>query len=70
MNRRTFFGLLLAPFIVKKTPAYSNYSDIQRVNITADLGRTPVWELGRKMPYYKFTNYPVNITEEIKLGGQ
>lgn len=39
---------------------------IQDIKITADLGRTPVWELGRIAPYHRYVNFPVNIKTDVE----
>lgn len=38
---------------------------IQNISISADLGREALYELGKKMPYFRFVNYPVTVTTEI-----
>ena len=38
---------------------------IQSINITADLGRESLFELGRKLPYFRFVSYPVKVNTEI-----
>lgn len=40
---------------------------IQTINISTDLGRTPLYELGRKNDYYKSVNYPIEVTTTIEL---
>ncbi len=42
-------------------------SMIQSFPISVDLLREEVWELGRKGPYFKWIDFPVEITEEIKV---
>jgi hypothetical protein len=45
-----------------------NYSaSIQNINITADLGREAIYELGHKAPYFRFVNFPVEISTEIEI---
>lgn len=39
---------------------------IQNIKITADLDREELFELGRKSQYYKFVDFPIEVTEEIK----
>ena len=68
MKRRIFFALLLTPilFIIPKKKSktrifgggihrltdFGNYAHIYPCNISANLGRTEIWELGRQKPYY------------------
>lgn len=33
---------------------------IQAIKVSANLGREQIYELGRKRPYYKFLEFPVN----------
>lgn len=39
---------------------------IQNITISTDLGREDILELGRKTPYYRAPNYPVEVTCEIE----
>lgn len=43
----------------------------QNVNISCQLGRESLMELGRKMPYFRFVKFPVEVTSEFEvlLGG-
>jgi len=48
--------------------AGGNYNcHVQRISISADLGRTPMFELGRRGAYHRFANYPVRVTSEISI---
>jgi hypothetical protein len=40
---------------------------IQNVSVTCDLGRQQIFELGRKSPYYRFVNFPVEVRTEIEV---
>lgn len=40
---------------------------IQNVTMSTDLGREPILELGRKLPYYRAPNFPVEVTCEIEV---
>lgn len=40
---------------------------VQSITITADLGRDSIFELGRKAPYWRFVNFPVEIRTEIEV---
>jgi len=42
-------------------------SHIQTVTVTADLGRTDLFELGRKSEYYKYADFPVEVTTTIDM---
>lgn len=39
-------------------------SNIQSINISVDLGREKIFELGRKQPYKLFAEFPVKINED------
>jgi hypothetical protein len=53
--------------------AGNNYSNnrplahIQNINIKVDLGRDNILELGRKAPYYRAPNFPVEVTSEFEV---
>jgi hypothetical protein len=38
---------------------------VQSWNITTDLGREEIFELGRKGAYFRFVNFPVEVTNDI-----
>ena len=40
---------------------------VQSVSCSVDLGREDLYELGRKGEYYKFVNFPVEVTTTIEL---
>ena len=40
---------------------------IQSWNISTDLGREELFELGRKGTYYRYVNFPVEVTNEITV---
>ncbi len=40
---------------------------IQTVTVSTDLGREDLFELGRRGPYFKFVNFPVEVTTAIEL---
>jgi hypothetical protein len=40
---------------------------LQSINVTADLGREDLFELGRRGNYFRFVNFPVEVTTEIGL---
>ena len=42
---------------------------IQKINISADLIKEKVWELGRRGPYYRYINFPTEVTEKIEIDG-
>lgn len=39
---------------------------VQNITISADLGRDNLNELGRKGPYFRFVNFPVEVSTEIE----
>lgn len=47
------------------------YAHVQNINISCQLGRESLMELGRKMPYFRFVKFPVEVTceFEVLLGG-
>lgn len=48
-------------------PIISGYDHVQTITISTDLGREDLFELGRKTPYYRAPNYPVEVTCEIEV---
>ena len=40
---------------------------IQSITISADLGRDPINELGRKAPYHRYVTFPVEVTCDIEV---
>lgn len=40
---------------------------IQKINVSAELDRTEIKELGRKTQYLRYVNFPVEITVSIEL---
>lgn len=40
---------------------------VQNITISADLGRDNLNELGRKGPYFRFVNFPVEVSTEIEV---
>jgi hypothetical protein len=40
---------------------------LNSINITCNLGRESISELGRRSPYYRYINFPVEVTSEIQL---
>lgn len=43
---------------------------IQNVTISANLGRTELFELGLRAPYFRYVNFPLEITTAIELTSQ
>ncbi len=39
---------------------------ISRISVTTDFGRENINELGRRGPYFRFINFPVDVTTEIE----
>jgi hypothetical protein len=40
---------------------------LTNISISTDLGREEMFELGRKGPYYRFVNFPIEVTTEIGM---
>jgi hypothetical protein len=40
---------------------------VQNITVRADLGREPLYELGRKGPYFRFVNFPVEVATDIEI---
>jgi len=40
---------------------------IQSVSVSTDLGRDALLELGRKAPYFRFVNFPIEVTCDIEI---
>jgi hypothetical protein len=68
--------LPLSIFGVTQSPTAGNGYDgtakspkvhIQNCSISTDLNRESVQELGRKSPYYRFANFPVEVTCEFEV---
>lgn len=48
--------------------AGGNFSaHVQSIRISANLGRTPLYELGRRAAYFRYTVFPVEIRSDISL---
>lgn len=45
----------------------SKSTHIQSVTISTDLGREDIFELGKKAPYYRAPNFPVEVTCEFEV---
>jgi hypothetical protein len=43
----------------------ANTLHLQNIKISTDVGRTEIFELGRKGVFYRFANFPVEVTTEI-----
>lgn len=41
-------------------------SHISQITVNVDLGRDNIVELGRKAPYYRFVNFPVEVTCDVE----
>jgi hypothetical protein len=44
-----------------------NATHLQNLKVSADVGRTEIFELGRKGVFYRFANFPVEVTTEIGM---
>lgn len=47
----------------------SHGAHIQRINVSTDLNREAINELGQKIPYVRYANFPVQVTTEIEIVG-
>lgn len=45
---------------------YEMLAHIQRITASVDLGREDMFELGRRLPYHRYVNYPVLVTTEVE----
>jgi hypothetical protein len=45
----------------------TNRVHVQNCSISCDLNRESIQELGRKSPYYRFANFPVEVTSEFEV---
>jgi hypothetical protein len=50
-----------------KLGASNGKTHITSVSISTSLGRTPLFELGRKAPYYRSADFPVDVTCDIEV---
>ena len=59
--------------VAQNTNAGNNYANnaplahIQNISISTDTGRENILELGRKAPYYRAPNFPIEVTCEIEV---
>jgi len=49
----------------KSSGVYSAH--VQTISVSVDLGREALNELGRKGPYFRYVNFPVEVSTEIEL---
>lgn len=42
---------------------------LQSISVSVDLGREPIFELGRRLPYHRFATFPVEVTCAIEIVG-
>jgi len=40
---------------------------IQSINISTDFGREDIYELGKRAPYYRAPNFPIEVTVDIEM---
>lgn len=40
---------------------------LQSINVSANLGRESIFELGRKAPYFRYVRFPVEVTTEVSV---
>jgi hypothetical protein len=59
--------------VAQNASAGNNYANnaplahIQNISISTDAGREDILELGRKAPYYRAPNFPIEVTCEIEV---
>lgn len=52
-------------------PGTTNYkASVQNINVSINLGREAINELGHNTPYYRFMNTPVEVTAEIEVNSK
>ena len=45
-----------------------NYkAHVQNITVSADLGREPLFELGRKAPYHRYVTFPIQVSCDIEI---
>jgi hypothetical protein len=49
------------------TVVSSDNRKIQSITISTDLGRDSINELGRQSPYFRYVNFPVEVTSEFEI---
>lgn len=59
-------GINGAGFNVAQTGTAAFEAHIQTVTISTDLGREELFELGRRGPYFRFVNFPTEVTCSIE----
>lgn len=59
-------GVHASGWNLQETDEDSFNAHIQTVTISADLGREELFELGRRGPYHRFVNFPVEVTTSIE----
>lgn len=42
-------------------------ASLQSINVSVNLGREQILELGRKSPYFRYVTFPVEVTSEIEV---
>lgn len=45
-------------------------ASIQSIKVSANLGREQMMELGRKAPYFRYVNFPVEVSTTIEINGK
>jgi hypothetical protein len=51
-------------------PAYTDssfYCSVQNIQISTDLGRDAIYQMGRKTPYFRYVTFPVEVRTEIEI---
>ena len=50
-----------------QTVAGTYDAHVQTLSVSCDLGREALYELGTKAPYFRYVNFPVEVTTEIEV---
>ena len=62
----THFGTTTGSGYINITST-ANTLHLQNIKVSTDVGRTEIFELGRKGVYYRFANFPVEVVTEIGI---
>ena len=60
-------GITASGWNLENAGGTSYSAHIQSVSISANLGREDLFELGRKNEYYKFVNFPIEVSTSIEM---
>jgi len=63
----TYDSTFSGTFLPSDVTTAVGYGKVQNVNVTADIGRENIFELGRYRPYTKYATFPIATTCEIEV---